>query len=160
MSGAQVPVIAKIESDVDNDNAGDETQDKCPQSPLYQAPCPVVTINSKPVAGKTAVTLYVATSLSAPVGVTATVPLGQGKTATITAAPQTVAPGTLAPFRLTFTKQVRKALKKLPKRKALRMSITAGATNLNGAPTTTVSTVGLHGQEKPVHKKHHKPKQK
>ena len=62
-SEAQVPVVAKIEPDVDSDGAGDETQDKCPQSPNYQSPCPVVTINSKPTAGKKAVTLYVATSL-------------------------------------------------------------------------------------------------
>ena len=160
VSEAQVPVVARIEPDVDNDGSGDETQDKCPQSPAYQAPCPVVTINSRPVAGKKAVTLYVATSLSAPVGVTATVRLGKGKTATITAAAQTVAPGTLTPFTLTFTKQVAKALKKLPPKRTLRMSLTASAANLTGSPSTTTSGVRLHGRAKPVHHKKRKPKKR
>jgi hypothetical protein len=149
----QVPVVAKIEPDVDGDGYGDETQDKCPQSAAYQTACPVVTINSKPIAGKKAVTLYVSTSLAAPVGVTAIVKLGKGKKATLTAASQTVAPGALAPFKLTFTKQVTKALKELPTKKSLLLSITASATNVTGAPSTTTSTIKLPGQAKPVHRK-------
>jgi hypothetical protein len=137
-----------------------QTLDVCPQSAAYQTACPVVTINSKPIAGKKAVTLYVATSLSAPVGVTATVKLGKGKTATLTAASQTVAPGALAPFTLTLTKQVTKALKELPAKKVLQLSITAGATNVTGSPSTTTSTVKLPGQAKPVHPKKKTTKKK
>jgi len=163
VSEAQVPVVAKIEPDVDSDGAGDETQDKCPQSPNYQAPCPVVTINSKPTAGKKAVTLYVATSLPAPVGVTAIAYLGKGRTAALSAAPQTVAPGALAGFTLTLTKPVTQVLKKLSPKKWLRMSITASATNVTGSPSTTTSTVWLKGQAKPARHKsnrihHHKKK--
>jgi hypothetical protein len=151
--GFQLPVVARIEPDIDGDGYGDETQDKCPQSAAYQTACPVVTIGSKPLAGKKAVTLYVSTSLSAPVGVTATVPLGKGKKATLTAAAQTVAPGTLTPFKLTLTSQVTKALKELSTKKSLTLSITASATNVTGAPSTSTSTVKLKGLAKPVHKK-------
>jgi hypothetical protein len=162
VSEAQVPVVARIEPDADNDGAGDETQDKCPQSPNYQAPCPVVTINSKPIAGKKAVTLYVSTSLPAPVGVTATAYLGKGRTTALDAAPQTVAPGALAGFTLTLTKPVTQVLKKLSPKKWLRMSITASATNVTGSPSTTTSTVWLKGQAKPAHKSnrlhHHQKK--
>jgi hypothetical protein len=160
---AQLPVSAKIEPDVDGDGYGDETQDKCPLSAAYQTPCPVVTISSLPTAAKNAVTLHVATSLSAPVGVTATVPLGKGKTATLTAAAQTVAPGTLAAFTLTLTPEVTKALKALPTKKSLTMSITASATNVAGSPSTSATTVPLQGQAKPKpkhHKKHKKSKAK
>lgn len=157
-TGIQVPVVAKIEPDVDGDGYGDETQDKCPQSAAYQTPCPVVTISSLPTAAKNTVTLHVATSLSAPVGVTATVPLGKGKTATLTAAAQTVAPGTLAAFTLTLTPEVTKALKALPTKKSLTMSITASATNVTGSPSTSATTVTLSGQAKPKPKHHKKPK--
>jgi hypothetical protein len=149
----QVPVVATIEPDADGDGAGDETQDRCPQSPAYQAPCPVVTINSKPMAGKKAVSLYVTTSLTTSVGVTATVPLGKGRTATLTAPAQTIGPGSLTPFRLGFPKPLVKALRKLPAKRSLRMSITAAATNISGPPSTTTSTVRLKGQAKPVHHK-------
>jgi hypothetical protein len=164
-TGIQVPVVAKIEPDVDGDGYGDETQDKCPQSAAYQTPCPVVTIGSLPTTAKNAVTLHVATSLSAPVGVTATVPLGKGKTATLTAAAQTVAPGTLGAFTLTLTPEVTKALKALPTKKSLTMSITASATNVTGSPSTSATTVPLQGQAKPKpkskhHKKHKKSKTK
>jgi hypothetical protein len=161
----QVPVVAKIEPDVDGDGYGDETQDQCPQSAAYQTACPVVTISSLPTTAKNVVTLHVATSLSAPVGVTATVPLGKGKTATLTAAAQTVAPGTLAAFTLTLTPEVTKALKALPTKKSLTMSITASATNVTGSPSTSATTVPLQGQAKPKpkpkhHKKHKKSKAK
>jgi len=155
----QVPVAAKIEPDVDGDGYGDETQDQCPQSAAYQTPCPVVTLSSLPLAGKGAVTVRVATSLSAPVGVTGTVKV-KGKTTTITAAPQTVAPGSLAAFTLTLPKSVTKALKELPTKKSLTMSITASATNVTGSPSTTASTVKLKGEAKPVHHKKKTAKKK
>jgi hypothetical protein len=157
--GYQVPVVARVEPDVDGDGYGDETQDKCPQSAAYQTACPVVTISSLPTVGSKAVTVYVSTSLSAPVGVTATVKLGKGKTATLTAATQTVAPGSLTPFTLTLTSQVTKALKALPTKKSLAVSISASATNITGAASTSATTAKLKGQAKPVpHKK--KPKKK
>ena len=149
----QIPVVARVEPDVDGDGYGDETQDKCPQSAAYQTPCPVVTIGSLPIAGAKAVTLYVSTSLAAPVGVTGTVPLGKGKTASLTATAQTVAPGSLAPFTLTLTPEVTKALKKLPKKQSLTMTLIASATNVTGTPSTSATTVKLKGQMKPVHKK-------
>jgi hypothetical protein len=154
-------VSARVEPDVDGDGYGDETQDKCPQSAAYQTPCPVVTISSLPIVGKKAVTAYVATSLAAPVGVTATVALGKGKTATLTAPAQTVVAGVLTPFTLTLTAPVTKALKQLPTKKSLTMSITASATNVAGLPSTTASTVKLKGEAKAVHhKKKSKPKKK
>ncbi|HTR73871.1 MAG TPA: hypothetical protein VMH33_01255 [Solirubrobacterales bacterium] len=150
--GFQVPVVARIEPDVDGDGYGDETQDQCPQSAAYQTPCPVVTISSLPTVAKNAVTLYVSTSLSAPVGVTASVKLPKGKPVTLTAAAQTVAPGSLTPFKITLNSKVKKALKELPKSKSLKMSITASATNVTGAPSTSVKTVKLKGQAKPKKK--------
>jgi hypothetical protein len=146
--GFQVPVTAKIEPDVDGDGYGDETQDKCPQSAAYQTPCPVITLGGTPVAGKTAVTYYASSSLSAPVSVTATVKLPKGKKATLNATTATVAPGAPTAFKLPLTKGVTKALQGLPKSKSLNVSITASANNLVGAASIATSTIKLRGQAK------------
>ncbi len=147
-TGYQVPVVAKIEPDVDGDGYGDETQDKCPQSAAYQTACPVVTLGVLPTTGSKAVTLHVSSSLSAPVAVTATVGLGKGKKATLSAPTQTIAPGSLAGFTLTLTPQVTKTLKALSSKKSLKMTITASATNVTGAPSSAVATVKLKGKKK------------
>jgi hypothetical protein len=150
--GFQSPVQAKIEPDVDGDGYGDETQDGCPQSAAYHEACPVVKIDSLATSGSKAVTLHVTTSLTAPVAVSATVGLGKGKKATLTAPSQTVSAGALTPFSLALTPQVTKALAALPKGKSLTMTINASATNVTGAPSSAITTVKLKGLGKISHK--------
>jgi len=162
-TGLQVPITARVEPDVDGDGYGDETQDQCPQSASYQTPCPVVTVSSLSLIHPKAVTVYVSSSLSAPIAVSGTVKLGKGKTATLGTPGQTVAPGTLGRFNLALTKPVLKTLAALTTKKALTLTISASATNVTGSPSTATSTVKLRGQRKPVHKKkvrHKAPKQK
>jgi hypothetical protein len=157
--GLQVPVVARVEPDVDGDGYGDETQDKCPQSAAYQTPCPVVTVSSLVLTHPKTVTVYVASSLSAPVAVTGTVKLGKGKTATLSAPAKTVAPGTLGNFNLSLTKPVLSTLKSLSTKKSLTVTVSASATNVVGTPSTATSTLKLRGLKKPVHHKktQHKP---
>jgi hypothetical protein len=160
-AGLQVPVVARIEPDVDGDGYGDETQDQCPQSAAYQTACPVVTVSSLALSHPKAVTVYVASSLAAPVAVTGTVKLGKGKTATLSAAGATVGPGTLGSFELALSKPVLGALKALPRKKSLTLTVSASATNVTGTPSTATSTLKLRGEKKPAHhpkvhrKKHH-----
>lgn len=155
-TGLQVPIAARIEPDVDGDGYGDETQDQCPQSAAYQTACPVVTVSSLSLPHPKAVTVYVSSSLSAPIAVTATVKLGKGKTTTLTSPGQTVAPGTLGRFNLALTKPVLKTLAALTTKKSLTLTITASATNVTGSPSTATSTVKLRGQKKPAKKAHPK----
>ncbi|MBS1892899.1 MAG: hypothetical protein JST59_16510 [Actinobacteria bacterium] len=157
-SGLQVPITARIEPDADGDGYGDETQDQCPQSAAYQTPCPVVTVSSLSLTHPKAVTVYISSSLSAPIAVTGVVKLGKGKTATLTAPGQTVAPGTLGRFNLALTKPVLKTLKALTTKKALTMTVSASATNVTGTPSTATSKVKLRGQREPTPTKK-KPKQ-
>jgi hypothetical protein len=153
LSGTQLPVVAKIEPDVDGDGYGDETQDKCPQSAAYQGPCPVVKLGVVPTVKAKAVILHVSASPSARVTVAATVPLGKGKKVTLSAPGRTITPGRLASFKLALTPRVTKALATLSTKKALRMKITATAPNLTGWPSKTATTVKLKGQAKAVVKK-------
>jgi hypothetical protein len=161
-AGLQVPIAARVEPDVDGDGYGDETQDQCPQSAAYQTACPVVTVSSLSLPHPKAVTVYVSSSLSAPIAVTATVQLGKGKTATLNTPGQTVAPGTLGRFNLALTKPVLKALGALTTRRSLPLAVTASATNVTGSPSTATSTVALRGQKKkqkkPAKKKAQTPK--
>jgi hypothetical protein len=157
-AGLQAPVVARVEPDVDGDGYGDETQDQCPQSAAYQTACPVVTVSSLALSSAKAATVYVASSLSAPVAVSGTVKLGKGKTATLGAPATTVAPGTLGRFNLALTKPVLAVLKALSTKKSLTLTVAASATNVTGSPSTATSTLKLRGQRKPVHHKkaHHK----
>ncbi|HEX4305069.1 MAG TPA: hypothetical protein VHZ54_03440 [Solirubrobacterales bacterium] len=157
----QVPIVARIEPDVDGDGYGDETQDKCPQSAAYQSPCPTVQLSSLALSGTKAVSVYVTSSLVAPVSVTGSVKVGKGKTATLPpVAARAVTPGTLARYQLNFTRTVTKALASLSTKKSLTLTISASATNVAGTVSTATSTLKLQGQKKPVHHKkhrHHKP---
>jgi hypothetical protein len=155
-SGTQLPVVAKIEPDVDGDGYGDETQDKCPQSAAYQGACPVVKLGVVPTVKAKAVILHVSASPSARVTVAATVPLGKGKKVTLSAPGRTITSGRLVSFRLALAPRVTKALDALPAKKALRMKITATAPNLTGPPSKMATTVKLKGKAKPIAKKPHK----
>ncbi|MGH2940231.1 MAG: hypothetical protein ACRDPE_19155 [Solirubrobacterales bacterium] len=157
-TGLQVPIVARVEPDVDGDGYGDETQDLCPQSAAYQTPCPVVTVSSLSLTHPKAVTVYISSSLSAPIAVSGTVKLGKGKSATLLAPGQTVAPGTIGRFNLALTRTVQKTLKALTTKKSLTLTITASATNVTGSPSTATSTVRLRGQKKQSEKPKKKPK--
>jgi hypothetical protein len=156
--GLQVPITARVEPDVDGDGYGDETQDQCPQSAAYQVPCPVVTVSSLSLSHPKAVTVYVSSSLAAPVAVSGTVTIGKGKTAALKAPGQTVTPGALARFNLAFTKPVLKTLKALTTKKLLTVTVSASATNVAGTVSTATSKLKLRGQRKTVYRKrvHHK----
>jgi hypothetical protein len=151
--GLQVPVVARIEPDLDGDGYGDETQDKCPQSAAYQTPCPVVTVSSLSVTHPRVVTVYVSSSLSAPIAVSAAVKVGKEKAVTLDAPGQTVAPGTLGRFNLALTKPVLNTLRRLTVKKSLTVRVSASATNVTGSPSTATSKLKLRGQRKPVHRK-------
>ncbi len=151
-SGLQVPITARVEPDVDGDGYGDETQDQCPQSAAYQSPCPVVTVSSLSLTHPKAVTVYVSSSLSAPVAVSGTVKIGKGKTTTLKAPGQTVTPGALARFNLAFTKPVLRTLRALTTKKLLTVTVSASATNVAGSVSTATSKLKLRGQRKTVHR--------
>jgi hypothetical protein len=149
----QNPITATIEPDADNDGYGDETQDKCPQSALTQAPCPVVALSASSKATKGTVTVLITSSVQAQVTVGGTVKLGKGKSASLSGGTQVVAPGTLAQFTVLFPKALKSRLRELSPKHSLTLNLAATAPNVVGAPTVTNLSVKLKGQKKS--KKHH-----
>lgn len=156
-TGLQNPIVVFVEPDADHDGFGDETQDACPQSAATQTACPVIpliTLDSVSFAGRSTVTVYVASSIAAPVSVSGTVTLGK-KTVALSGGNQNVSPGTLASFTLALTNPIIKKLKTLKKSKGLTLTVSASATNVAGKVSTDVSQVKLKGLKKAV-----KPKKK
>jgi hypothetical protein len=153
-------VSAVVEPDADHDGFGDETQDKCPQSAAFQAPCPQIALDLYPVVEKTSVTLIVVADHEAPVTVSASAvtpkaPKAKKKRASssgkvaINGGTQTVGPGRLSQFKLKFPSKLKSPLKSLPVKKSVKLTITATATNLVGQTSTRSITVKLKGQAKP-----------
>jgi hypothetical protein len=160
-ANAQVPVLAVIEPDADNDGYGDETQDKCPQNAAFQVPCPVVTLETFPVPAKKSVTLLVTDDSKAAVAISGVVKVPQVKatksgskgkkaeTIQLTAASQTVEPGKIARFEVVFPKSLQSRLKELSAKKSLTLNLTATATDPVNRLTTSAVAVKLKGQAKP-----------
>ena len=154
----RVAVSAVVESDADADGFGDETQDQCPQSAAFQTECPQIGLDLYPVAEKSSVTLIVIADHEAPVAVSASAVTGKAPKkmrasssakVTIAAGTQTVVPGRLFEYKLKFPSKLKSELKALPKKKSVKLTITATATNLVGQKATATSTMKLKGQARP-----------
>jgi hypothetical protein len=144
-----VPVVGVIEPDADNDGFGDETQDACPQSAAFQAPCPPVVLSTSTQVRKGSVTVIVTPSTAAPVSVKGVVKLGKGKKATLNGGTQNLTPGVLGKFKLKFSKKVKEKLKELSRKQKLTLKVTVSGTSVSGAVTTKTLKVKLKGQAKP-----------
>jgi hypothetical protein len=152
--GAQAAVSAVIEPDADNDGYGDETQDKCPTNAAVQVACPVLILDAvSQTPGKNSVKILVASSSDSTVTVSASAKLpakpnkarvsSQAKLASIS---QLVTPGKIAFYTMNFTKKLKDELKALPRKKSLKLKVTATGKSTIGATSADSLTVKLKGQ--------------
>lgn len=139
-----LPVVATVEPDVDADGYGDVTQDGCPQSASRQTACPVVRLDSSASANGKAIGVLVTTDQSVPVQVSGSAKV-KGKKVTLTGGSQTVAPGTLATFKVKLPKALRKALAALPSGKGIKVTLVASHTDVLGRTTADTTRVKLPG---------------
>jgi hypothetical protein len=147
--GVQVPITVSIEPDADNDGFGDETQDQCPQSAAVQVACPVVALSTSTQVKKGSVTVIVTSSAAAPVSVKGVAKLGKGKKAKLNGGIQNLIPGTLAKFKLFFTKGLKNKLKETSPKNKVKLKVTVSGTSVSGAVTTKTLNLKLKGQAKP-----------
>ncbi|MDQ2630684.1 MAG: hypothetical protein M3Y75_06890 [Actinomycetota bacterium] len=152
-SQAQVPIAARIEPDADNDGFGDETQDKCPQSPTTQGACPApvtpVAFSTFTQVKKGSVTVVVTPSASSSVTVKGVVKLGKGRKATLNGGTQILSPGLQGRFKLFFIKKVKDKLKELSRKQSLKLNVTVSGANATGVMTTKALKLKIKGQAKP-----------
>jgi hypothetical protein len=153
---AQVPLTATIEADADGDGFGDETQDKCPQSAALQVPCPVLTLDAIALpATATTVQILVVTDAQSAITVSASAKVPKGKkgkgtvVTQLTPVVQLVEPGRFFTYTLNFTKPLKDALAKLPRKKSINLDVVAEGKSLAGPPASDRFTVKLKGRAKP-----------
>ena len=158
-AGFLIAVSAVVEPDADGDGFGDETQDKCPRSAKLQTECPLVALSSFGIGSRNSALILLASSSTAPVTVGATVKVpgktkkngkkGKAKTLKLSGGAQTVAPGQLARFVVSYSVPLKAALTALPASKTLKLKVTATAVDLAGVSSSTTTTLKLKGQAKP-----------
>jgi hypothetical protein len=150
--GYQVPVSAIVEPDADNDGYGDETQDKCPQSATTQEECPVIVLDSFPLARKSSIVVLVVASEPGAVTVSGTAKYPNVKKAKSSAkaslrkVKKNVTPGKIARFTLRFPGKLKSALKGLPRGKKVTVSLQATAANVAGQVSKDKAKLKLRGR--------------
>jgi len=151
--GLQVAVSATVEPDVDGDGFGDESQDGCTRSAALQSPCPIISLDARPVLKKGGVVLFVTTSSATPVTVSGSVKApGKSKKASSSALlklaskPRTVLPGTVTPIPLKFSGKLKAVLADLSAKRFLKLKIRVGATDAVGVATVDRVAVRLRGR--------------
>jgi len=166
----RVPLISTIEPDRDGDGYGDETQDKCPQSAVYQGPCPTISLDSFPIVLKRSVLLLVSAGESSEVQVFGQVgwrprhkggalasktpkpggTVNKGVIVGLSGGTTLVKPGETTPFNVKLPKSVLRHLSQIPPKQVVKGTITARTTDLAGRTVDHTITIRLHGRG-PVH---------
>jgi hypothetical protein len=163
-SGARAPVTAVVESDADGDGYGDASQDRCPESALFQTPCPLVALDIGKVTVKPqAILIEVGNNTQASVEARGEVRWAAGtrkngqakpdvpqvKVRLHSAAAMTVTPGTTVVLRVPLRKPILRRLDQLGPRQALRARVDIVATNLVPSSGTHELKVRLPGRARP-----------
>ncbi|HWM62473.1 MAG TPA: hypothetical protein VNP96_00605 [Solirubrobacterales bacterium] len=159
------PVSAVVEGDLDGDGYGDQSQDGCPTSALFQTECPIVALDIDAVEVRhRAILVEVGvnseTSVEALGEVRWTVrpkarggakPSSKGRRVRVglSAPARTVLPGTTAVLRVPLPRSVRQRLDRLAPQRALRARIDVKGTNLVPYVGTQELKVELPGRAQP-----------
>jgi hypothetical protein len=152
---ASVPVVAVVEPDRDNDGYGDETQDGCPQSALYQGGCPLVELKAVALAKRRSIVIHVVPSAEAKiyawgqVGWKAETRSGKTHRRTVGLGPadyRWVGTGVKERIKLPLPKAVIRRLSRIPPWEFLRAKVFVHSMDLAGRPSTRRLNVRLRGR--------------
>jgi hypothetical protein len=152
-----VPVEVTVEPDRDGDGFGDETQDGCPQSALYQSGCPLVHLDAVARARRGAIFIDVTPTAEAKIygwGQIAwqvRTKSGKNHRRTVTLGPtkyRWVAGGAATRIKLALPKAVIRRLRRTPRRETLRAKVFVHSMDLAGRPSTVKLAVELRGRSR------------
>ena len=151
-----VPVVAVVEPDRDNDGYGDETQDGCPQSAMYQSGCPLVHLDVVARARRGAIFVDVTPTAEAKVSAWGQVGPGPkskagksrpGRTIHLRATKyRWIAGGVATRIKLALPKSVIRRLNRTPRRETLPAKVFVHSMDLAGRPSTEKMAVVLRGR--------------
>lgn len=142
--GETAALWAAVEPDSDRDGFGDETQDLCPQSALFQTYCPVPAVIPKVSYTKNQIILDFTPKVETRLSVSGSVKvdgrrLKMSKKASVPA-------GTTSRLTLKYPTKLRKALAKLSKKKSIKLKLTIKGEAL-GQSRTRNRMLTLKGQK-------------
>jgi len=153
---ASVPVLAVVEPDRDQDGYGDETQDGCPQSVLYQGGCPLVELHAVARVRPGAILVDVTPTAEAKIYAWGHVRLGTRSKRAEGSRQQTIGLGptkyrwvggnVASTIKLPLPKAVIRTLNRTPSRETLRAKVFVHSMDLAGRPSTEKLGVGLRGR--------------
>jgi hypothetical protein len=140
-TGIDNAIWATVEADADGDGFGDDTQDHCPNSATSQSAsaCPAPPVSTYIDRTSRALTVYASAKLPVPLQVTAKVNVPKQKPISLTSAAATVTPFGITPFKLSYSKALRKAIAAAPKKKPLKITVTV----LGGTPLASIQTASV-----------------
>lgn len=148
-AASSTDLTAHLEPDADGDGYGDETQDACPQSKLYQTACPTPKLASYPLKSSKNFQVLVTTDIPGTVFATGKVKLPKtkgkkAKTLTFKSKGVAVLPGVLSKLTLKYPSALTGALKTLSPSKKLRLSVTITVPGIlsNSTKTFAVKLAG------------------
>ncbi len=149
---ASVPVVAVIEPDRDGDGYGDETQDGCPQSALYQSGCPLVDISAVAHARAGSIIVDVTPSAEAKTYAWGKVGLAtRPKRRSADLGPtkyKWLAGGVATRIKLPLPKALIRQLNHTPPRESLWAKVFVHTMDLAGRPSTRRLNVRLRGRSR------------
>jgi hypothetical protein len=149
------PIVVTVEDDRDNDGYGDETQDGCPKSGLYQTACPPLDLTTSRAVKRRAILVRVTSSNTGwvqafgQVGFWARQPDGSKRRRVIAlrgGPSRPILAGATTTFRLPLTKPLLNQLERRTPRQTMRANLTVGATDIFGAGLGKRFVVRLRGR--------------
>lgn len=147
---SNVPALfADIESDVDGDGFGDESQDLCPQSAQLQIACPTPVLTARTISTRKAFKARVSADVAATIAASATLKLPakkkkKAKILTLKSKRINAIGGVKTELTIKYPKTLKTALAALSKKKSLKLkvSITAAGLLSNDVEKITVKLRG------------------
>jgi hypothetical protein len=156
MDGRRAPVSAVVESDFDGDGYGDHSQDKCPNSALFQTDCPIPALNVGEVTvTKRAILVEASNNTEASFEVRGEVRWRKApkkpliRVGLSSGPARQVAGGAVTVLKIPLPKSVRNRLEQLPRRRSLRTRLDVRATNLVPYVGTKEIKLKLPGRKPP-----------
>lgn len=163
-----VPIVVNLEHDRDGDGFGDETQDRCGDSALWQEPCPIVSLISGPIEVRPgAIVISPALSHNGQVAVGGRVTwdlpprrlrtgraVARTRTVRLDGGSHEVLAGVRTTFQVPLPKALRQHLGKLSrdrKQKGKLTIVASGAPELEGRTMAKTLNLRLPGRAKPPH---------
>jgi hypothetical protein len=142
-------IYADVEADIDGDGFGDETQDLCPQSAIFQIACANPVLTAKKRSTGTSFKALVSSDIATTITSTATVKLPakknkKAKTLTLKSKPIKATPGVTKQLTIKYSNSLKNALASLSKKKSLKLKVSISAAGLLGS-TVKNYTVKLPG---------------